>query len=209
MVVLFSIFVAILVLPILLFMIPVHITYIYERNGDKKGQSEVVWLFGLVHFRLKLTRKGDGKDAQWGAVSRKKSVKKKRLSRREKSRNNMKVVLAIVKSEGFVRRVLKLCYDILSVAEIKKLKARVFFGMDDPADTGYAYGLLSPSFTMFYAIPKVDFEAVPVFDRVTIDADIEASIKLVPFSYIKAVMLFVFSTASFRAGKAAFRAYRS
>ena len=197
----------------LLLAIPLHIDYFYDNQAGPKSQMRLIWLFGLVRIRLKpSTKKKRSKVEKKGAkVIGGPQVKEKRTIHQlpGKKRKSGKVLLALITSEGLLRRVLKLLYKILSIAKIKQLQASVRFGLDDPAETGLVYGLLTPAFSLLYAYPRVDFVATPVFDRVGIETNIQTQIRVVPFNYFKAVLLFIFTKESLRAARAAIRVYYS
>ncbi len=201
------ILIGIIAVPLLLLAVPIHIEYSHDTRARQKSKMRIMWLFGLV--RIRSIPSGEGKG--WGArfaASRVKEKTERHKPPRQKSKSS-KVLLAIITSEGLLRHLFKLLYELLSVAKIKELQARVRFGLDDPADTGRLYGLLAPAFSILYAIPRVDFSAIPLFDRTGVETDIQARIRVVPIYYIKAVLLFVFTKESLRAARTAVRAYSS
>lgn len=201
------ILIGIIVIPILLLAIPIHIEYFYNNRVRLKSQMRLVWLFGLVRISSASSRKDKERAARTGG-SRVKEKRKFHKSTRQK-RKSGKALLAAIASEGFLSCVFRLLYQVLTVAKIKQLQACVRFGLNDPADTGRLYGLLAPAFSILYAIPRVDFVATPVFDRVGVETNIQTRIRVVPIHYIKAVLLFVFTKESLRAARAAIRAYYS
>lgn len=189
----------------MLLAVPLEIEFTYNSQSRRKSTTSIVWLFGLVRFQLARKREADFWDQVQYEVT-----PIKRNSRKPAGADNrgVRVFFAVLRSEGFIRRLFRLIYEILTVARINRLRVRLLFGLDDPADTGFIYGLLSPGFSSLYALPQVDFDVTPVFDRSVVETNMEMKIRVVPVNYLKAVVLFVFSRESFRATKAAFRVRR-
>lgn len=160
------------------------------------SQTKVIWMFGLIRFSVKTPSA-----RPFVKEPAKKKRKKKTSTSERRSKRSGRIFFAVLRSEGFLGRVLGLLYDVLNVAKIKKLKLHCFFGLNDPADTGKAYGMFSPVFSVFYAIPKLDFDVVPLFDGEAFRSDLEARIRVVPINYVRAVLGFVFSPEMFRAIK--------
>ncbi len=201
------ILIGIIVVPLLLLAIPIHIEYCYDHQVRLKSQMRIIWLFGLVRIRPTPSERSKGTAARF-TDSRVKEKRKLHKRSRQKSKLG-KALLAVISSEGLLRHLFRLLYELLSDAKIKQLKACVRFGLDDPADTGRLYGSLAPAFSILYAIPRVDFVAVPLFDRTGVETDIQARVRVVPIYYIKAVLLFVFTKESLQAARAVIRVYSS
>jgi hypothetical protein len=200
----YFVLIGLLLLPLLLLAIPVEIECAYDSQSGQKATTRIVWFFGLVRFQP------GGKKAAERDTLRDKFASKGKTSRKlaKAGKKHFKVFIALLGSEGFTRRMSRLLYDILSAAKIKQLRARFLIGLDDPADTGFVYGLLSPGFAFLYAIPQVDFVATPVFDQAVFATNMDMKIRLVPINYLKAGAMFVFSKETFSAALAAFKAYR-
>lgn len=194
------ILIGIIVLPIVLLTIPLDIEYTYDSQAKLTSQIRISWLFGLVRIKSNSSIK-EQKSAARMASLRVKETSKLRKPAMPK-RKSGKILLAVMTSEGLLRRVFRLLYEVLTVAKIKQLQASVKFGLDDPADTGRLYGSLAPAFSILYAIPQVNFVAMPLFDRIGIDANMRTCIRVVPIHYIKAVLLFVFTKEFLRAVRA-------
>jgi len=193
----------------LLLVVPIDIEIFYDSSDQVESRVYMTWLYGLVRFRTSNSGKRFAGKKSKITVSekRRRSKWKKKDGRSKKETGGGRIFLAVIRSKGFIRRVFKLLFDVINVAKIRQLRARVYIGLEDPADTGYFFGLLAPSFSILYAIPKVDFIAVPVFDREVLEANIKTNVRIVPIKYITTVLSFVFSKESFHAMKAAYRSY--
>jgi hypothetical protein len=185
--------------------LPVEIDYTFDSESRPRSAARIVWLLGLVR-----SRPGSREGKKHRGEARKKAAPKGRRARKSsKAREKgFKVFLAAIRSEGFIRRVFKLLHAIFSATEIKRLRARFLLGLDDPADTGLVYGLLAPALSLFHALPRADFAAVPVFDRSALEANMNIRLRLVPINYLKAAVAFIFSMETLRAAMAAYGAYR-
>ena len=183
--------------------LPVEIDYTFDSESRPRSAARIVWLLGLVRFR---PGSREGKERR--RKPRKRAAPKGRRPRRSARERGFRVLLAAIRSEGFVRRVFKLLRAVFSATEIKRLRARFLIGLDDPADTGLVYGLLAPALSLFHALPRADFAAVPVFDRSTLGANMNIRLRLVPINYLKAAVAFIISMETLRAAMAAYRAYR-
>jgi len=195
---LFYILISLNVLLIMLLAVPIDIEYEFNNRLEKKSRTRIIWLFGLINVELK--ESANDFDIEF---------EKPKKKRRSKSKSGIKPILAALKSEGFLRRTLKFLKDIFNIAEIKNLQAKLSFGLGDPADTGQLYGLMSPVFAFLYAVPRVNVSFTPIFDRATLDAEINAALRIVPIRFFRAIFRFIVSKEFFRAIKSAYKVYKS
>ena len=190
----FALFVFVLVVPV-----GINFTY---NNQEEKSRTRITWLFGVVSFDLKENKKTPNKVSK-NSVPKIEIIKPIRNSEK---RGSMKPFLAVIKSKGFVKRIIRLIREIVAVAEIEHLYCSLGLGLDDPADTGRVYGMLSPAFSFLYACPRVNFSFIPLFDRAALEAEIDAAIRIVPMKFVWAVLRFTFSVENVRAIFAAVKA---
>jgi len=197
-VLLLSIALVLLLTPFLLLAIPVELFIDYDSQAKIKLRARVVWFFGLVNIKhsnkpkSKQQTKTKSEKTKFDSKSNKNKTPKK--SRQKKN----PFLWTALTSEGFVQRLVRLIYDILTTAKIKTFFARIYFGMDDPADTGRIYGIGAPLFSVFYAIPQLDFEAIPVFDEEIFRGQLKTHVHVVPINYVKVILLFLFSRELWR-----------
>ncbi|GEM_PF-3251549 len=202
--ILFFVLIGVLLFLFMLLSIPIEIEYSYDSRSGLKSGTQIVWLFGLLRFQPKRKKEDEPGDEL------RHQVPSKQTSRKPVKADNkgFEVLLALFCSEGFIRRFFRLLYAVLTITRIKQLRARLLLGLDDPADTGLVYGLLMPCFSFLYAVPRVEFVATPVFDRYVVESNLQMKICMVPIRYLKAIVFFLFSLETFRAAKAAYKAYR-
>ena len=80
-----------------------------------------------------------------------------------------------------------------------------FFGLDNPADTGMAYGFLAPLLVMAEA-RGLNIECRPMFLESGLRGTCNVMLHVRPLSVVGAVMAFLASPAVIRAAAAAWRA---
>lgn len=182
----------ILTIIILIFAIPVGVELDYNSQTKYKSSTRIRWLFGLVNF----------KTSNANTTTRSKSTEIHSKSGKRKKTNVFKfsdTLLTLIKSRGFVKRVFKLVRDFLTVADIRHFRCYLGVGLDDPADTGQIYGMLSPISVFLHAYPQINFSFIPLFDRETFESKLNIELKIIPVKIIWVFLRFIFSRESLRA----------
>lgn len=116
--------------------IPVAIVGVLKRDTEWQGRLRVYWLFGLVRIRLRPT-----------ALRRRRTTphrRRRRSSRAGQRRAQTGKLVRLLRSPGFLRRLLRLFRDLVRATRPRRLRVRLVIGMSDPADTGYIAALLAP-----------------------------------------------------------------
>lgn len=99
-----------------------------------------------------------------------------------------------------VRRMLNALPDLLSglirVFRIDRLDFEGQVGLDDPADTGTAYGMVAPVIHGAQGLwpGRVRVALVPVFDGPCLEGRAEAEISVVPFRVVPAALCFAWAS---------------
>ncbi|MEL6549022.1 MAG: DUF2953 domain-containing protein [Pseudomonadota bacterium] len=75
----------------------------------------------------------------------------------------------------------RLLLDVLGCFRIDLLRVEGRIGTGDPAETGQLYGYLSPLAACAGALPRAEFQVVPVFDRAVFEGQARAVVTFVPF----------------------------
>lgn len=179
---------------ILLLAIPVDLKFSVEKEKNFRSQARVEWMFGLI-----------GKDLE----RRKKEPKpKKKKKRKFKARRHIKPLLAMVKTRGFIRRVIKFIRDIHRVIEIRELRLDFRFGLDDPADTAMIYGAIAPTALLANRYSPIKIRVYPDFEDLALEGSFKGNMRLVPIRLFKPITLFVLSPVTIRAAKNMVSEYR-
>jgi hypothetical protein len=196
---------AILLVLILLLAIPVNLVYALRRETKWSGRVIVYWMFGKVRFHLRPGR------------PRKPSKPQRRRHRlRRASRMGKQVVqrrrgiFAALRTPGLIRRLIKLTRDLLRALKPRRLRMRFIIGLDDPADTGRLWGLLTPLRLLFGTrsfgkASGVSVEITPDFIGPRFSGYSCASVQFVPLQLIGLFIGFAFSAPLLRAARAYFR----
>lgn len=156
-----------------------------EPGGPLKRSVRFRWAFGLVDVPLPGRK-----------VAREKKAKRKPKSpvRRKKSRRSR--VRRLILNPAAWERAKALLTGLIHTVQwrVSRLDAR--FGLDDPAETGQLWGLLS---TMLFMLPRHHRVLVqPVFEGPALAFDGEAAVRFVPLRVIAVLVAFGLSPATWR-----------
>ena len=188
------VFISLIVLVIFLLSVPIDIRFEFNNKNKTKTKTHITWLYGLVDVDLEGQA---SKTVEKIHISKK--VKRKKKKPKRSFKTSWKAFLAVIKTEGFAKKVFQLLKGLLHVAEIKQLQGEIAFALDDPADTGRLYGMMSPAFAFMYALPRINFAVTPLFAEPTIKAELKFAFRLVPVRIFVAIFRFIFSKESFLA----------
>jgi len=172
---------------ILLLAIPVDLRFSFKKEENFRSQARVEWMFGLVGKDLKRRKKEP-------------KPKKKKKSKFQAGRH-IKPLLAMVKTRGFIRRIIELIRDIRRVIEIRELILDLKFGLDDPADTAMLYGAVAPTALFANRCSPIKIRVQPDFEDLALEGSFKGNMRLVPIRLFKPITLFVLSPVTIRAAK--------
>ena len=123
--------------------IPVSLVVDIERTARLRSRLRVHWLFGLVDVGLGRRQPRRAPPARPSTKGRKPRRAASRSARPCLGRGPA-IGLALVRTEGFAVRILRIFRDLATRLSFQGVHLRVDFGLDDPADTGRLYGTLAP-----------------------------------------------------------------
>jgi len=188
-------------LAVLLLSVPVDLCADFQgRNETWRGEARLRWLFGLLDKRLE---PGEGKSEEGESDKPKPKRKKKQRDHRRKSGRR---ALALLRSPGFVRRVLRFVASLLRAARIRTLRLRGRIGLDDPADTGELWGVVG---ALPWALPKpagAEITLHPDFTEAVFELEGVAHLRVYPAQVLFRAGQFALSPRTIRALYAALRA---
>ena len=170
---------------VLLLAIPVDVVFYVEKEEDFKSRTTVKWLFGLV-----------GRDI--GGRKQKPAVEKPAKEKGRKKRS-IRPLLAMLRSRGFLRRVLRLFTDVLRRTKVRELKLDVRVGLGDPADTGLLFAAIGPMAANLTAFTPLDVEVQPDFEQATLRGHFRSDIRILPIQFVLLFILFALSPTTLRA----------
>jgi hypothetical protein len=177
---------------------PVVLAIEAERTDTLAARWRVRWLFGLVDVDSSRRRPARPAPAPSSAV---------RPRRAGDNRTGARIGLAVLRTPGLQRRMLRLTGALLRRVTFEEFHLRVAFGFDSPADTGIAYGVLSPALAIAQ-VRGLKVDCRPVFEESHLTGTLGATMRARPLSVAGALVAFLVSPPAMRAARAAWRASR-
>ena len=179
---LIALIVAMLAVPLVLFIEA-------ERTGTLKVRWRVFWLFGLVKPRSRNRSAPSAPDRADATPTD--TPKKRRAGRRRKA-------VAVLRTRGLFERVVRLALALLRRVQVERLQLDTLFGFENPADTGFVYGCLSPVLVMA-DIRGLNIRCRPMFLESGLRGAFRATIRVRPLLVVGPVVAFLVSPPVFRA----------
>jgi hypothetical protein len=174
--------------------VPVVLVIDAERGETVNAQWHASWLFGLVRFHARSSRQTTSKLAPGGRQTRAPGSRK----------GGRRVGIAVWRTRGLVRRVVQLAITMCRRVTIERFCADVAFGFENPADTGFVYGCLSPLF-MLASTHGLDLRCEPMFLGSGVTGVCGVTIRMRPLLVVGTVVSFLMSPPVIRALAAAWR----
>lgn len=131
--------------------------------------------------------------------SRRKNPKKeKRKEKKKKAKKNAKSTAQTKRDRlkngpALVQDFVKMIGDILRKIHINHLSLRVEFGFDDPADTGHAFGLMTPLVYGSSALARSTVLLQPNFERRCFSGELDTSLRFIPISLVLPAIGFIWT----------------
>lgn len=157
---------AFLAIAAALLAIPVDLGFDIDTQVTPRWRLTFGWLFGIV----RLSHTGGGAD---GARS---GSRKAKEDRRRKKR----LPRLPLRDGAFRRRLWRLTRTLLRRVEIRHLRGGLRLGLADPADTGMAYGMVSPLVVLLNRLPGVEVAVAPDFTRATLSGHAAGAVRVQP-----------------------------
>lgn len=168
--------VGIFLLLLVLFAIPVTLTFQVSWQQAFQENIKLHWAFGLVRVQIPLLRsKGAFSEVEKPG---RKSSGAQRSSRKEQN------VFSIVRQKAFRRRVLRFSSDLWRAIHKKNLNLLVRVGLGDPADTGQLWAVVGPVAGMLATLQDASIKIEPDFFDATFELNSSGSIQLIPLQII-------------------------
>lgn len=180
--------VSLLALILVVLVIPLDLSFSLSRADSLEVKASLRWLFGLVQITLNSV---DEKTRQAAPTAPKKARPKRGRSRLH--------VGAMLRSQGFISRVIRLLRHLKACIHIHQLRLQLLLGLDDPADTGQLWGTLGP-LAMAVPVPAGAYVSLqPEFNGATFQVDGEGTIRIVPIEILGTLLIFALSPVTLRA----------
>lgn len=179
--------------------IPLEVKIDIDTLARQKARIRLSWLYGWVTFSPQATRPGP-------ATVKPRPVEKKQKPSVTKPRQDGQFLLAMLQSDGFVRRIVKLVIDCIRVVEFRESRLYCRLGLGDPADTGQCLGLVAPLFVLLQQrlVPTAQLE--PEFNEATLILRAGTRLRVIPLRYLLLLLQFFFSVELWRGVRSGLRA---
>jgi hypothetical protein len=179
--------VAMLAVPLVLFIET-------ERTDKLRVRWRLFWLFGLVKPR---SRNRSAPPAPERAGARPADPAKK-------WRGRGRHIVAVLRTRGLFERVVRLALALLRRVTLERLQLDTMFGFENPADTGFVYGCLSPVLVMA-DVRGLNIRCRPMFLESGVRGAFRATIRVRPLLVVGPIVAFLVSPPVFRAARVAWR----
>jgi len=180
--------IALLLGLIVVLAIPIELAFTLQREERLQARVTLGWLFGLV--KIPLSIEGEKTDSTAPPAPKK--------TRHTQSRRKLHMG-AMLLSQGFVARVIRLLRRLKASIHIRQLRLQILLGLDDPADTGQLWGIVGPLALTIPVPAGADVAIQPEFTGATFQVDGEGVIRIVPIEIIGTILVFTFSPVTIRA----------
>ena len=171
---------SLVVLVVLVLCIPVDLVLDLDTAGGPKSRVRLTWLFGLISKE----------------VSRREKKPEKKERRRK--RPNLRTIIEILRTRGFLRQLQRLIRDIFRRLEIKRLECDLRVGLDDPADTGFLFAVIGPVTVFLSNSLFRHIRIEPSFEGAVFQGHAHGAIRVRPIKLVPPLMWFVFSLSTMR-----------
>ena len=179
---------------ILLLAIPVDLRFRVERDLSFRSRLAIRWLFGLV-----------GKDfdsRERRPESKRERTAEDKRSRKSSKKGKIRAFLAVLRTRGFLTRVLRLARQVLSSASPQQMTLKLRLGLEDPAETGFMFGLLGPVLVGLAGFRWFSVVAEPDFAEARLQLDFQGNLRVFPVQIAGILLVFLLSPPTLRAVKA-------
>jgi hypothetical protein len=190
-----AVFAALIVLIVAMLAVPLVLVIEAERTDKLKVRWRLFWLFGLVKPRSRnrsAPSAPDRADARPAHTSKKRRVRGRRMA------------VAVLRTRGLFGRVVRLALGLLRRVTLERLQLDTMFGFENPADTGFVYGCLSPVLVMA-DVRGLNIRCRPMFLESGLRGACRATIRVRPLLVVGPMVAFLVSPPVFRAARVAWR----
>ncbi|HEY1302305.1 MAG TPA: hypothetical protein VGF24_02070 [Vicinamibacterales bacterium] len=175
--------------------VPVVLFIEADCTDKLKVRWRLFWLFGLIKPR---SRNRSAPPAPERADARPPVTPKKRTG------GGWRMVVAVLRTRGLFERVVRLARALLRRVTLERLQLDTMVGFENPADTGFVYGCLSPVLVLA-DVRRLNIRCRPMFLESGVRGAFRATIRVRPLSVVGPMVAFLVSAPVFRAARVAWR----
>lgn len=160
--------------------VPVDVRGRMAANAALSWTVQIRWLFGLVRFE-----RGSASPHPAEPVLAEQASAEPRRRQRAARRTP-----AFVKEPVVWRRAVRLLRSSLRGLTLRRVDAQLRFGLDDPADTGYLFGVLSLALIFIRSAAPGPVAVAPDFEQAGLSGRAAGELRIVPLRVLAPVAAF-------------------
>ncbi len=174
---------------IVLLSVPLDLKFTWDSRHTPSSQFRLEGIFGA--FKKDIHRAKVKSGRKKGRIREKPGLGEELYHIRD--------FIEIIKIKGLVKQTLCLARNGLSQLKIEHFSGNIRFGLDDPSDTGFIFGLINSikPFINYYAD---NFSVHPIFnnDTVVFEGNLQGTVRVQPIRLIMPLARFIFSPAAIK-----------
>ncbi|MEW5756681.1 MAG: DUF2953 domain-containing protein [Pseudomonadota bacterium] len=190
-----AILLGLLIFLLLLLLLPFDVVFRLNSDGVPGVRVGITWGYGLVR---KDFIKTEQKPVSKSEVTRQ-LQRESRKGIGKFQRKGTKSAWIFVRSPGMPGRLVRFARDMLRQIRVREMKLHLDLGLDDPADTGRLYGILSPMLILLQQVPRVDMRLQPDFTQAVFMVTGRGHIRVIPLAVLRVMLGFLLSPTCWRA----------
>lgn len=163
-----------LLLLLLLFVLPLTVSFALLWDQGLSGHLGIGWANGFVHTRIPLGSDNDSRDV----------ADSKRKDKTISKRPNTISVKKLLHNKPFRKRILRYLQDIWEAIEKRDITLLMRIGLADPADTGVLWSLLGPLSAILSTTRNSQISLQPDFLDSSFALQGKGTIRIVPLKII-------------------------
>jgi hypothetical protein len=183
-----AVIVGLIAIALFIFWIPLDMVLNADVHGKPGLRLRFSWFFGLVSREIP-------------GIREKPSAKKKAPSDRKKGGwRDARIMLRIIRTEGLLKRLMKLVKEVFSCFRWKETAADFKVGLGDPADTGLLFCILGPATVFLGNSGRHRINIEPYFgDDAILEGCSSGTARLRPVRLLPPFFRFAFSPPAIKA----------
>jgi len=178
---------------LLILFVPIGLAIEYDNQQKPTTKLFLVWLLGFVKIKLSDSKKTIIKSKK---ISIEKSKHKKSV---KKDQFNYQKIIRIILNPELMKQIVKMLWELRLGLRMPYMQVNVKFGLENPADTGYVYGLTS-GLTSVLPRGKNHYLVIhPHFDEELLQIKLKTYLEVRLYIILFAIFKFVVSKELWRA----------
>lgn len=170
-----------------------------EHDEGTRATARVTWLFGLVDHEVAKPPREPPPEPE----APEEPDADQELPSEAEIRAKVRPLRALVETPGFLVAVRDLLTAWVRAFAFEHVSLRACFGTGDPAETGHMWGALQVAMPPAYALPELEADLVPDYDRARLEGRLEAGFGTTLAALLAPLARFLLAPATLDAAHAA------